>query len=385
MEDLTLEQLKALAQQTQDPSVSIYLPTHRAGPETQQDPIRFRNLLREAERRLQEKGMGARNAADFLQAAQALLEDSSFWRHQYDGLAVFLAAGDFHAFRLPFRVEEMLTVARSYYVKPILPLFTNNGHYYILAISQNDVRLFEGTRHSIGQIDLPEGAPQSMDEALQYDDPEKQLQFHTGTPQGGGRDAMFHGHGAGDEDQKVRIERYFNLVDHGLRELLQAQQAPLILAGVDYLLPIYRKVSEYAKIMPDGIEGSAERMRADELQERAWRIVEPYFRRETEDTLAQYQQLAGTGRVSSQIEEVVAAAHFGRVDKLILAADTPVWGVFDRESGKVLHHQEGLSEDDDLALVDFAATQTLQNGGTVYALSQKEMPAGSPVIAVLRY
>ena len=136
-----------------------------------------------------------------------------------------------------------------------------------------------------------------MDEALQYDDPEKQLQFHTGTPQGGGRDAMFHGHGAGDEDQKVRIERYFNLVDHGLRELLQAQQAPLILAGVDYLLPIYRKVSEYAKIMPDGIEGSAERMRADELQERAWRIVEPYFRRETEDTLAQYQQLAGTGRV----------------------------------------------------------------------------------------
>ena len=385
MEDLTLEQLKALAQQTQDPSVSIYLPTHRAGPETQQDPIRFRNLLREAERRLQEKGMGARNAADFLQAAQALLEDSSFWRRQYDGLAVFLAAGDFHAFRLPFRVEEMLTVARSYYVKPILPLFTNNGHYYILAISQNDVRLFEGPRHSIGQIDLPEGAPQSLDEALQYDDPEKRLQFHTGTPQGGGRDAMFHGHGAGDEDQKVRIERYFNLVDDGLREMLQTQQAPLVLAGVDYLLPIYRKVSEYAKIMPDGIEGSAERMRADELQERAWRIVEPYFRRETEDTLAQYQQLAGTGRVSSQIEEVVAAAHFGRVDKLILAADTPVWGVFDRESGKVLHHQEGLSEDDDLALVDFAATQTLQNGGTVYALSQKEMPAGSPVIAVLRY
>ena len=385
MENLTLEQLLKLAQQSQDPSISIYLPTHRAGPDTQQDPIRFKNLVREAERQLQERGMGARDAADFLHAAQKLLEDSSFWRHQYDGLAAFLAAGDFHAFRLPFGVEEMLTVASSYYVKPILPLFTNNGHYYVLAISQNDVRLFEGTRHSIGQIDLPEDTPQSLDEALQFDDPEKQLQFHTGTPQGGGRDAMFHGHGAGEEDQKGRLERYFNLVDNGLRELLQAQQAPLVLAGVDYLLPIYRKVSEYAQIVPDGIEGSAERMRADELQEHAWQIVEPYFRRETEEVIAQYRQLAGTGKVSSQIEEVVAAAHFGRVDKLILAADTPVWGVFDRESGKVLHRQEGRSDEDDLALTDFAATQTLQNGGTVYALSQKEMPADSPVIAVLRY
>ncbi len=218
MENLTLEQLLKLAQQSQDPSISIYLPTHRAGPDTQQDPIRFKNLVREAERQLQERGMGARDAADFLHAAQKLLEDSSYWRHQYDGLAVFLAADDFHAFRLPFGVEEMLTVASSYYVKPILPLFTNNGHYYILAISQNDVRLFEGTRHSIGQIDLPEDTPQRLDEALQYDDPEKQLQFHTGTPQGGGRDAMFHGHGAGEDDQKVRLERYFNLVDNGLRE-----------------------------------------------------------------------------------------------------------------------------------------------------------------------
>ena len=160
MENLTLDQLKGLAQQTANPSISLFLPTHRTGQDTQQDPIRLKNLLRDAEQHFLNSGMGPREVSAFLQPAQALLNDSYFWQHQYDGLAVFMAADDFHSYRLPFRVEELLIIARSYYVKPVLPLFTNNGHYYILAISQNEVRLFEGTRHSVGQIDLPAEIPQ---------------------------------------------------------------------------------------------------------------------------------------------------------------------------------------------------------------------------------
>jgi hypothetical protein len=206
MENLTLDQIKKLAQQTQSPSISIFLPTHRAGQDTQQDPIRFKNLLREAELSLLDKGIGPREVSALLQPAQALLEEAHFWQHQRDGLAVFIAPDDFHFYHLPFRVEELLVIARSYYVKPVLPLFTNNGHYYILAISQDEVRLFEGTRHSVGQIDLPEGTPESLDEALQFDDPEKQLQFHSGTSpstaQGGIRSGMFHGHGGAMRNRK---------------------------------------------------------------------------------------------------------------------------------------------------------------------------------------
>src|SRR5680860_777342 len=39
------------------PAVSIYLPTHRVGPEIQQDPIRLRNLLQDARGRLAAEGM----------------------------------------------------------------------------------------------------------------------------------------------------------------------------------------------------------------------------------------------------------------------------------------------------------------------------------------
>jgi len=389
METLALDQIKGLAEQTQSPGISIFLPTHRAGEDTQQDPIRFKTLLREAELRLLDKGMGPREVSALLQPAQALLDEAYFWQHQREGLAVFIAPDDFHYYHLPFRVEELLVIARSYYATPVLPLFTNNGHYYILAISQNEVRLFEGTRYSVGQIDLPDGTPESLDEALKSDDPEKQLQFHSGTSQGtsqgGVRSSMFHGQGPGDEEQEDRIERYLNLVDAALKEMFREKQEPLILAGVDYLLPIYHKVSEYANIMKEGITGSHEHLRPEELQEQAWPIVEPYFRQEMETVVEQYRQLAATGKATDSIEEIVTAAFYGRVDKLLLVVDTQVWGIFNPDTGNVVHCQEAQSKEDDLALLDFAAMQTLQKDGNVYALSQMEMPTNSPIAAVLRY
>lgn len=380
MKNLTLDQIKGLAQQTASPSISIFLPTHRAGQDTQQDPIRFKNLLRDAEKQFLDSGMGPREVDALLKPAQALLDDSNFWNQQSEGLAVFMAVDDFHYYALPFSVEELLVVAQSYYVKPILPLFTNNGHYYILAISLNEVRLFEGTRYGVGQIALPDGIPANMEEALRLDGPQKSLQMHSG---GGG--GMFHGQGAGNEEQKIWIEQYLNLVDTSLKEIFREQNAPLILAGVDYLLPMYRKVSEYQHIMEEGIIGNPDDLRPEELQEQAWRIVETYFQQETKKTVEQYQQLADTDKATDNVEEIVAAAVNGRVDKLILSVENQIWGAFNPKDGKVIRSPEGQSKKYNLALLDFTAMNTLQNGGTVCALSQDEMPTDSPIAAVFRY
>jgi hypothetical protein len=385
LESLTLEQIKGLAQQTENPSISIFLPTHRAGQDTQQDPIRFKNLLRDAEKQFLDSGMGPREVSALLEPAQALLGDPYFWSHQYEGLAVFMTSEDFHSYRLPFKVEELLIIAQSYYVKPVLPLFTNNGHYYILAISQDGVRLFEGTRNSVGQIDLPDGTPVNLEEALRLDGRQKTLQMHTGTSQSEAGQGMFHGQGPGEEEQKVWIEQYLNLVDTGLKDIFREQQLPLVLAGVDYLLPIYRKVSEYANIMQKGITGSPEYLRPEELQEQAWPIVEAYFRQETEKTVEQYHQLADTDKATDNVEQIVAAAFNGRVDKLILSIENQIWGAFNPKDGKVTRSSNGQSKKHNLALLDFTAMNTLQNGGTVCALSQDEMPTDSPIAAVFRY
>lgn len=382
MYTLSFDEVQALAQQSAQPSISIFLPTHRTSPDNQQDPIRFKNLLRQAEDTLAARGLKPREIEAITGPANALLEESLFWRYVYDGLAVYIAPGDFHAYRLPFPVKEQVIVAQSYYVKPVLPQFTNNGHYFILAFSQNEVRLLEGTRHSVAEVDMPENVPGSRVEGLAEENREnREVQAR---PVGGGAAAFFSS--GGDEvSNKVRIEQFLNALDMSLRPLFNAYQSPVVLAGVDYLLPIYRGASEYPHVLAEGIPGNPENLTAQDLHTRAWPLVEPVFRAHMDELFGQYQQLAISGRATDNVADIVAAAHFGRIDSLVVAVDNVLWGAFDAETGTVTHMAEEQSAEDDLALLDFAAMQTVAKGGKVYALPQAEMRTESPALAVLRY
>jgi hypothetical protein len=383
MGSLQREELKILIQRREGPCVSIYMPTHRVFPETRQDPIRFKNLLREAEERLKAGGLQSQGAKKLLKQAKSLIRDGLFWQYQADGLAAFISSDVFYHYRFPLKFDELLVVTDRFHIKPLLPLFTHEARFYILALSQNEVRLFRCSRYSIHEVEL-EGVPRSLSEALQYDDPERQLQFHTRAPAAGGeRAAMFHGQGVGKDDAKDNILRFFHQVDHGLQKILQEERAPLALAGVDYLLPIYREANSYSHVMGEGVTGNPEGLQPEELRREAWRLVEPYFLKVQQEATAQYKQLAGGDRASNQIEKILPAAHDGRVDFLFVAVGVQQWGTFDPITFSIHLHKEPGPGDEDL--LDFAALHTLLNGGTVYAVNPEEVPDGAPLAAVFRY
>ena len=160
--------------------------------------------------------MGRGDVLWVLEPADALLADGDFWQHQSDGLAVFASDGQFERFRVPLRLEELVIVARRFQLKPLFPLLTGDGHFYILALSQNEVRLLEATRHSVDEIEV-EQLPDSFREAVGLDDLEKELQFHTRSAERGGqRAAMFHGHGPGEEITKELLTKYFRQIDEAV-------------------------------------------------------------------------------------------------------------------------------------------------------------------------
>jgi hypothetical protein len=364
------------------------MPTHRAGREIQQDPIRLKNLLGEAEERLLAGGLRTSKAQELLEPAEKLLQDSLFWQRQSDGLAIFLSSGEFRYYRLPFDFEELVVVTDRFHIKPLLPLLSGDGRFYVLALSQNEVRLLQGTRYSVSEVAL-EGAPESLAEALRYNDPEKRLQFHTSTITPGGkgeRPAIFHGHGvASADDPKDYISRYFHQVDETLQDLLRDEQALLVLAGVDYLHPIYKEANAYPYVVDEGIEGNPEELSAEELHERAWAIVQPLFLAAQTEAAAQYRQLAGAGseQASNDLKEVVPAAYHGRVETLFVAVGLQQWGTFDPETNTVRVHEEAEPGDEDL--LDFAAVQALLNSGTVYAVEPEKVPDEAPLAALFRY
>lgn len=380
---ISVDELLTLASDKSGTCVSIYMPTHKLGTQTQQDPIRFKNLMREAEEKSIATGMRAQDARDLLARAQQL-DDFQFWQHQSDGLAIFISANVFGYYCLPLNFDELVVVTDRFHFKPLLPLLSGDGQFYILALSQNQVRLFQGTRYSVSEIEL-EDVPTSIAEALRYDDPEKSLQFHTGTSggQGGDRAAMFHGQGAGNDDQKENVLRYFRKVDSGLQELLKDRRSPLVLAGVDYLLPIYQQANTYPYLLDEGVTGNPDQLKAEELHAQAWEIVQPHFERSQQETAARYQELAGTGKTATNIQEVVPSAYYQRVESLFVPVGLQKWGRFHPDTSEVELHEEHQPGDEDL--MDLAALHTLFNGGTVYAVEPEQVPGNNSLAAVLRY
>jgi hypothetical protein len=380
---LSTDELKALMERREGPCVSVFMPTHRRGAETQQDRIRFKNLLKQAEDRLTHNGLRVPNAKELLQPAQALVQDSLFWSHQSDGLAVFFSGEGARQYSLPFNFEELVVVADRFHLKPVLPLLSGDGRFYVLALSQNQVRLLQGTRYSVDEVDL-DGIPQSLEEALRLDTPEKLIQWHTRMRGGTGKRAStFHGHGGAPDDLKENLLQYLRQVDRGLHDLIGNEHAPLVLAGVEYLFPIYREANTYSHLLEEGIPGNPEGLTAQQLHGQAWKIIEPHFQKTQQDAVDQYIRLAGTGRTSKNLEVIVREAYHGRVDVLFVAIGVQRWGSFDPDADAVHWHDKAEPSDEDM--LDFAAIQTFLNGGTVYAIEPENVPDDRHLAAIFRY
>ncbi len=385
MKLLDMGDLKQLVTRPESLCVSIYMPTERSGKEVSQNAIRFKNMLKTAEKQLRAFGLSENETGEFLAPGTRLLASNKFWQYQSDGLAAFICPDSFKYFRLPHRFKELSVVTNRFHIKPLLSVIGLEGRYYILALSQNNVRLFQATRQGVSEVELKD-APKSLEEALKYEFPEKQLQFHTEGPRRSGmRDSVFYGTGDADPNIKNAILRYFQAVDKSVYALLKEESAPLVLASVDYLVAIYKKASRCSTITEQAIKGNPDELSAEELNKRAWEIIQPYVRRAEEEAAVKYKSLAGSEgkQATNKLPEVVRAAYHGRLESLFVSVGVQQWGTYDPETADVEIHEKETAGDQDL--LDFAAVHCLSNKGTVFAVEPDRMPDDSPAAAILRY
>ena len=397
MTSLTREELRPL-RDAQPPCVSIYLPTHRSPVETPQDRIRLKNLLRDAEEQLIARG--EKQPDRVLMPGLVLIDDVGFWQHPTDGLALFLAPGITQHYRVHQPFPELAVVGDRFHLAPLLPLLGADGHFHLLALSQKNVRLFTGSADGLREIEL-KNVPRSVQEALHYDENEHSLQFHSvpATPQtigsrgapsagvpSGNRKGMFHGHGTVDDDSKDQVRRFFEVLDDRLQKVWHVHQPPLplVLAGVEYERAMYLAASKHPRLVEAGVDGSPDSLSDEELDRRVRPLVEPLLHEEERRAVAVFQDLSGTDRASTDLEEILLAAADGRVDKLFYDPREQRWGKLDYTDRAVEVHPERQNGDEEL--VDRAATETVFHGGCVYAVGpdQGALTLG-PLAAVFRY
>ncbi len=382
METIEKRELESLMELEEWPAISIYMPVSRIGD--QQDSLRYKNCLAEVENKLINEGMRTSEVWQLLEPEHNLVKDTDYWKHLgAEGLAVFITSQTVVRHPLPLPVKELLTVGRRFNVRPLLPLLAG-GQYLVLALSRNELRLFRGDRYKLKEMELPENTPKSMAEALKYDDPDRQLQYHTKTGLSRGqRDAMFHGHGMGFDDQNENLERYLQAVDHPLFPLLEDEKVPVILAGAEELHAAYRNISRSHTLLPRGIAGNVSELPPDTLHRKAWEIAEEYFKEEERQAVHNFRDKIGGSKVVDELQSVMTAAIDGRVENLFVAENEQLLGIFDADRRQVHVRQEDGA--DVVDLLDEAVFWTLNKKGTVYIRKHNDMPLDAVVCAQLRY
>lgn len=384
MKLVTRELIQELLSVNKAPCLSLYMPTHRSHPEKAQNVTRFKNLVKELEESLLRKYSGA-DVQKYLEPFESLSNDNSFWYYSLEGLAVFGSDELFRIVGLQTSVEELAIVADSFHTKPLRQYLQSTDRYHVLGLTQHEVRLFEGNRHSLVEIELASNVPKTMIEALGDELTEKHSSVESYGGTGTDSVSMHHGHGGKKDEFDKDAEHFFRLVAGGIYESYSKPTGlPLILAALPEHHPLFQKVSKNPMLLPNGIEINPESISKDKLLSMAWEIMEPEYMLKLDKLGDRFEQAKANGKGSDDIKEVAIAAVEGRVDTLIIEADRMIAArITNLVTGNIQKRDLDNPKVDDL--LDDMGELVMKMGGHVTVFPVEKMPSQTGLAAIFRY
>jgi len=357
-----------------EPCISIYVPTHRAG-NVQEDKLRFKNAISEAVEKLvegkmfQSRKFDKKEAQKFLTAANQLLKKDEFWLHLSDTLVVFMDDTRFEYYTVPIKTQGLVYIGSGFYLRHMLPIISEKEKFFLLALSQGELRFFSAHQHAITPVKISDLVPESIQDIVTKHQTST-LQSHSV----GSNAALYHGQGARKDKKDTELVKYFREIDRGLMEMLHDESSPMVIAGVDYLIPIYMEISNYPHILEEHISGNPEDDGPVLLHEKAWDIVGKNFQEQQNEKKQAFTDYLIEGKASTDLKEIVAAAHAGKVESLYVDKDAGVsWGFHKQLTNHaVMIHK--AQNDFNYCLLDYAARETHNNGGNVYSIAKDDLP-----------
>ncbi|MGV9412545.1 baeRF3 domain-containing protein [Nocardia sp. NPDC003693] len=390
----TQSDLSTLIKAAPGRGVSLFMPTHVSGPQTRQDPIRFRNLLTEAHTALLAAGASKTEARELLAPAEALIEDVPFWRHQDQGLALFLGAdGTQYRHQVPLVLTEQVIVGADFYVKPLLPLLAADGEFAVLTMTAEGAHLYSASKFAMTE-DYDGGLPGSPTENLDDDRQHRVQATPAARPHTGGRtSASTQAYGVTPADwRKTTLEEWAGKVTSAVDRHLADAAIPLVLVADAELAGQFKKRTTLGPLFTGTVDTNPAALTGAALHAAAYEVVRPRFEAAQRAAVEHAAQLLADGptRVAVTIGEVVRAAFQGRVESLLVTHGVAEWGRFDEMTDAVETHSEPGTSVIDLA--EYATVRTLEHKGAVYMLEPEQIESLFPAstaaraaIAVLRF
>ena len=360
IDPLSSDELIRIAGIREPASVTIYVPTSAEFNESDSARIEVESRLREAVARLEAAGTDAAIIDAITNAVGELLTDGDFWRRQSHTLAIFVNRSTLVTFRVGDTLSGLGSVSDRFLITPLLRARTFPHSAFVLALSQNSVRLID-VSSTLRASEVPV-------RDLPHD-----LTNDRGTLS----------HLRTSEDPKVRMKEFSQAIDRALKPVLAQSDRPLVLAADEPIASIFRSVSSSPRLLEPAIGGNPEGWSADELADRAAPILDAMHAKDLAAQAARSEEAASSDLTESMPDGVTLAATVKAIDTFFVDIDHHIPGYVDELSGVIARSTTEDAVDYDV--VDEIVRRALVSDARVIAVRAGEVPGAGPLAAILRF
>ncbi|HEY3456931.1 MAG TPA: hypothetical protein VGK64_20300 [Bryobacteraceae bacterium] len=369
------------------PCLSVYMPlstASAAGMNPKENGLRWEQGIRTLKERAEQFGPAGRELVDSVSNWDAIAPDQTGKPGPSAAIAVFRSADLFQIVLLDEEVAARAVLGPRFYIRPLLPELAKARRFYLLALSQKNVRLLRCTTRSSEEVSFPADVKADFESWMNQAKPDHTAVNNAmaAAAQGGSGPNALAPKGADREAKNEYLSHFFKQIDRGVNQVLKGRAAPLVLCGVEYELPIYREVNHYPHLLPIDVRGAANGLKSGEMHSRALAALQAAYAAKVDEALAEWNHRAGGG-ASNRLKDVVTAAHDGRVVTLLVSDSQEQTGTFNEATHQVKGRATGSTEDEDL--VNDAVVQTILHAGDVLVAPHAKMPNGNALAAIFRY
>jgi hypothetical protein len=254
--------------------------------------------------------------------------------------------------------QPLAVVSDSFHIKPLLRHQQRQRPFWILTTTSKKQQLF--LREAEG-LSLLKALPLGTDETSDVENFRENHPLHR---------------------RKVRTEQ-IKLGRRLVQEIPHSEMPLLVLAGSKPTCSMLAKELEKAGLTIDILPCKPEEMSPPQLLNGALPLAKKHFSRFDDEVLKEVKFCEKSLRALTDLSEIARAAVIGRIEKLVIAEDLHIWGVLDRNTGRIKFHTQqknGLDED----LLDDLCEAVIQHRGSVWVLPKRKMQ-DKQVYATLRW
>ncbi len=383
----TLEPLRAeLLSELVDaggPCLTLVTPPHRPG-DPSQPAVLPKTDLEEATAQLAARKVSADTIAQLLRPLRELIADEGA-RGTDSVRILFRSRDNLREVELPMDgpMIRMCIAGDCYFLRPMISALSVPDHLYVLEITKKDAALMSCGGSGLLRCELPKGTPHTIDDVTGFDPPDHDLMNRSAAgPSSGAMAGVQFGTGSEREKAHAHLHDFYRAVDRGLNELVGSNPAPVILAGVDEDIALYRAASTYPVLLRQSIPtipAGHKHASAADIWRRARHIARFDSQERAAASLSASAERLAPARFSTDLDVILQAAAQGRIIDLYLDENGRRMGDFD---GKVFGGRNNWRGEE---LLNVAAVETLRHGGHVYSLPTHLMTNRAFAAAAFRY